>query len=638
MTRHPTTSPSQHEKHLHLNMSSLLVARFDPSLTYLALAVQALDVHQVKVQSLVSSQDMVNTSLSLGKNQKISSLLWVLPDQTSLIALGLTSGSILLYSPLLNSIVTELEHPSSLQVTDFHYSSASKSAWSTDIGGNIYEWDLQSHQLVLSMALFDLIELSESVSKILSVKYNGKAHLLVGTQNVYLVDPSTKSVVKTFHAHVLPIHTLLPVPGSKDLFLTAAEGDRFVNIYSFHSAPAKAVLVAEAAIEHVAVNQHDTVGSILTAVTENGAVEVFQNPLTFESNALATPEKSKKKRKHTKAVLSKSSEATLKFGRPADEITSPDDESLHINAVALSSGVLHVTWLENASVSYFDALPWFTDAGFAFSGTQKIEKSKQKIRATSHTADGHDVAAPKLYQESHTVITEGNAFQDDVDEEENDETLEEKINKLSEQLRQAESRGKKKLKRHTPGSLAVVLSQALKNNDSSLLDNAVLINKDPEIVRNTIARLDPSLVVVLLDRLAERITRKQSRLEGLYFWIKWVIVIHGSVLSSIPNISNKLSSLHSILTKKADTLPRLLELQGRLNLLQSQNSLKKEILNGSLVNDEDGEQEVEYVEELDDAEHAGLISDDEDDDIDMDGVDDYENSEDEMEAGMSDEA
>lgn len=614
-------------------MSSLLVARFDPSLTYLALAVQALDVHQVKVQSIVPAQDLVNTSLNLGKNQKVSSLLWVLADQTSLIALGLTSGSILLYSPLLNSIVAELEHPSSLQVTDFHYSALSKTAWSSDIGGNIYEWDLQSHQLVLNMTLFDLIELTESISRILSIKFDGLVHLLVGTQNVYLINPATKSVVKTFHAHVLPIHTLMRVPDTNDLFITAADGDRFVNVYSFHRTAAKAVLVAEAAIEHVSINKHNTVGSIMAAVTETGAVEIFKNPLTFEANPLGTPEKSRKKRKQSKAVLSKSSEATLKFGRPDDEVTSPDDETLHINAVALSSGDLHVTWLENASVSYFEALPWFTDAGFAFSGTQKIEKSKQKIRATSHTADGHDVAAPKLYQETHTVITEGNAFQDDVDEEENDESLEEKISKLSEQLRQAESREKKKLKRHTPGSLAVVLSQALKNNDNLLLDNSVLINKDPEIVKNTIARLDPSLAVVLLDRLAERITRKQSRLEGLYFWIKWVIVIHGSVLSSIPNISNKLTSLHSILSKKADTLPRLLELQGRLNLLQSQNSLKKEILNGLLANDEEEEEEVEYVEELDDAKHAGLLSDEEDDDIDMDGVDDYEISDEEMENG-----
>ncbi|KAF3992115.1 hypothetical protein FT663_02432 [Candidozyma haemuli var. vulneris] len=616
--------------------SSLLLARFDPSLTYLASAVQALDVHQVKVQSLISSQDSVNASLSLGKNQKISNLSWVSSDSTPLVALCLTNGTIQLYSPLSNSIVAELEHPSSLQITDFHYSEFSKTAWSSDVGGNIYEWDLQSHQLLSKTALFDLLELAESVSRISSVSYDGKAHLLVGTQNVYLINPYTKTVVKTFHAHVSPIHTLMPVAGHRDLFITAADGDRFVNVYSFYKTFAKAVLVAEACIEHVGIAEHDTVGSILAAITESGSVEVFQNPLNFDnSNVTETPEKSKKKRKHAKAVSSRHSDALLKFGRPDGEITNPDDETLRINALALSSSILHVTWLENASVSYFDALPWYNDAGFTFNGTQKIAKSKQKVIATSHSTDGHDVAAPKLYQESHTVITEGNAFQDDVDEEEDEESLAEKINKLSEESRQAESRGKKKLKRHTPGSLAVVLSQALKNNDNSLLDNSVLINKDPEIVRNTIARLDPSLAVVLLDRLAERITRKQSRSESLYFWIKWVIVIHGSVLASIPNISNKLTSLHSILTKKADTLPRLLELQGRLNLLQSQNSLKKEILNGSVVQDEDGEGEVEYVEELDDAEYAGLISDDEDEDMEeMDGVDDYEESDGELENGI----
>lgn len=613
--------------------SSLLIARFDPTLTYLALSVQALDVHQVKVQSLISSQDLINALINLGKNQKISNLQWVSANKLSLIALCLTNGTIALYLPVSNSIVAELECPSSLQVTDFHFSEATQTGWSADIGGNIYEWDMQTNQLLLKTALFDLLELAESVSRLSSVSYNREPHLLVATQNVYLIHPRTHTVVKSFHAHVLPIHSLFPVRGLPDVFVTAAENDRFVNIYSISQGSTKAVLVAEASTEHVALARHDAKGSILAAVTESGVVEVFKDPLTFESNGpTSTPDKSKKKRRQqSKNAQSRHSDATLKFSRPDGEVSNPDDETLHINAVAASNSVLHVTWLENASVSYFDALPWHNDAGFAFEGFQKLAKSKQKIRATAHSTDGHDVAAPKLYQEHHTVITEGNAFQEDVDEDEDEETLAEKMNKLSEQLRQMESRNKKKLKRHTPGSLAVVLSQVLKNNDNSMLDEAVLVNRDPTIVRNTIARLDPSLAVVFLDRLAERLTRNQARLEQFYFWIKWVIVIHGSVLASIPNISNKLTSLHSILTKKADTLPRLLELQGRLSLLQSQNTLKKEILNGSVAGEnEEGEEEVEYIEELDDAEHAGLISDEDDEMMEMDGEDDYENSDEEL--------
>ena len=101
----------------------------------------------------------------------------------------------------------------------------------------------------------------------------------------------------------------------------------------------------------------------------------------------------------------------------------------------------------------------------------------------------------------------------------------------------------------------------------------------------------------------------------------------------MPNMSNKLDSLHAILTKKAQQLPRLLELQGRLNMMQQQNHLRKEILDGSVVQDDydDADTDVEYVEEVDDAIEAGLI--DSDEDLDMEAADDYDEMMDEEDEG-----
>lgn len=602
-----------------------LCSKFDPTSTYLALTVQALDTHQVKVQALVLAQDLLNVTFSLKKGAKLATLEWISSEQ---IALCQTNGTILIYSPSDNSIVAELESPVNLEITDFHFCQLSQTGWSADINGNIYEWDLQNYNLVQKFALSDMLEGTEHISKLATIMYENETHLLVGTHNVYLVDIFAKTIVKTFPAHVQPIISLIAIPSNKDLFITAAEGDRFANIYSISKNTTLAVLVAQSSIKQITLGVQDA-NSVIAAIVENGSLEVFKNPLNFDHQSDSTP--LKKKRKQL-SMRSKHSDATLKFSRPVDEIRTPEDEILYINAIVATTSVLHVTWTENGAMARFDALPWLTQGGFAFSGSQVITESKEVVPTYSNTQRGHDVASARLYDENHTVITEGSAFQDDLDdEEEEDESLAEKLEKLGEDSNKKQS-GAKKLSKHTAGTLTVVLSQALRNNDHTLLET-VLTNRDPAVVQNTISRLNSSLAVVLLDRLTERITRQQLRFDQLNYWLKWIIIIHGGVLSSMPNMKNQLSSLHAILTKKATTLPRLLELQGRLNMLHLQNALKKEILAGSTTQNDydDADTDVEYVEEVDDAIKAGLVGSD--DDIDMDGLDvadDYEESEDEQ--------
>lgn len=612
----------------------IIAAKFDPTNTHFALAVQALDTHQVKVQALVVTQDLLNTLFSLGKGQKITALEWISHSE---LAVCLTSGSVLIYTPSSNSISKELQCPSNAAITDFHYSPITRTAWCADAEGNFYEWDTLSYTLLQSFGLSDMLDAVEKVSKLSTVMYQNEPHLLVGTHNVYLVDVLAKTIVKSFPAHVQPIIAITPVASEPDLFLTAAEGDRFINVYSISRNATKAVLVAPASVAQISLGiSGDRL--VVAAITETGTLEIFNNPLSSEQTT--TQESSKKRRKQlASSVHSKHSDASIKYSRPEDEIRNPDDELLAINAVSVTDSVLHTTWTENASLSRFDAVPWYSESGFSFSGATVFRKSKQIFKPTTHASSGHDVAAPKLYNEGQTVVTEGTAFQTDLvhsdEDDEDDETLAERLEKLSGGSQRHSSLGKKKLRKHTAGTLTVVLSQALRNNDHSLLET-VLANRDPSIVQNTISRLDPSLAIILLDRWAERVTRQQQRFDQMNFWLKWIIIIHGGVLSSMPNLNNKLASLHAVLTKKASTLPRLLELQGRLNMIEQQSSLKKEILNGSNTQNDydDADTDVEYVEEIDDAVEAGIIgSEDEDDDedIDMDAADDYEDEDEEDE-------
>lgn len=615
----------------------VICSKFDPSHTYLAQAVQALDTHQVKVQSVVLLQELLNTTFTLAKGAKLTTLEWVSSD---ILALCHTNGSIALYRPASNSIDATLESPLNLEIADFHVSPVSHTGWAADINGNIFEWDLHSHKLVQQFSLGEMVDSSERISRLLSVLYENEPHLLVGTHNVYLVDVFNKHVVKTFPAHVQPLHTLFPLAEDPDLFVTAADGDRFANIYSISKNSTKAVLVAQSPIHNVVLALQDA-HSVAAVVVENGSLELFHDPLVFDVAAPETPISKKKRRQAAGGVRSRHLDASVRFSRPADEIRTPDDENLYIHALAAADNVVHVSWTENGTVARFDSVVWHNESGFVFSGAHVVTEAKQALSVPKHTQNGHDVAAPKLYNEHHTVVTEGNAFQHNVESENDDESLAEKLEKLAPR----EKLGKKKLSKHTAGTLTVVLSQALRNNDHGLLET-VLTNRDPAVVQNTISRLHSSLAVVLLDRLAERITRQQLRFDQLNYWLKWIVIIHGGVLSSMPNMKSQLASLHAILTKKASTLPRLLELQGRLSMLHLQSELKREIMKGTVVQDDydDADTDVEYVEEVDDAVESGYVDSEGEMEIDVDsememeseGEIDVDGMVDDFEEGLSD--
>lgn len=634
----------------------LICAKFDPSNTYLASAVVALDTHQIKVQSINPSQASLNTSFNLENGSKLSTLSWISINQQLLIALALNNGTILIYSPLTNQIVSELTSPTNLSVTDFHYSNITSSAWSSDISGNIFEWDLINFSLIQHFTINDLLESNDTITTISSIIYQDEPHLLIGSHSVYLIEPKSRQIIKTFPAHVQPIHSIYPIPGQTDLFLTSAKGDRFVNLYSILKNSVKAVFVATSSVTDFSLGIKDESTSVLLIINETGNLEFFNNPLSSSSSSsLSSPSSSnpnspsklqskKKRRQQLSSIQSRSSNASINLSRPKVEIKSPADSHLFINSITIHHDSFIFSWLENGNVSHFDSVKWLDESGeFTYKGDKVIEKSKPNTKSTTHAVNGHDIAASTHYNEGNAVVSEGTNFKNvgnvsDDEDDEDGETLADKLEKLSTDQKSTNSKKPKKKwnggKNTNTATLTIILAQSLKNNDHGLLET-VLMNRDPIIVQNTISRLDSSLAIILLDRLSERITRQASRFDQLNFWLKWIIIIHGGVLSSLPNLNTKLANLHAILNKKANTLPRLLELQGRLNMLYQQVDLKKEIMNTNSFNndsDNDDEDDVEYIEEIDDARFNGDISEedeeDEDDDELLDGHDDYIESED----------
>ena len=147
-------------------------------------------------------------------------------------------------------------------------------------------------------------------------------------------------------------------------------------------------------------------------------------------------------------------------------------------------------------------------------------------------------------------------------------------------------------------SLGTVLTQALRTNDVNLLETCLHVD-DLNMIRATIERLNSSLATALLQKLAERLHSRPGRAGSLMVWVQWTLVAHGGYLVGQPDVVKKLTSLYRVVKERANSLPSLLSLKGKLDMLEAQMNLRKSMqrrFGGDDPENEDDEEAVIYVE------------------------------------------
>lgn len=186
-------------------------------------------------------------------------------------------------------------------------------------------------------------------------------------------------------------------------------------------------------------------------------------------------------------------------------------------------------------------------------------------------------------------------------------------------------------------SLATVLTQSLKTNDNGMLESCFHTG-DTSIIRTTIQRLDSSLAATLLQKLAERLASRPGRYGHLLVWVQWTCVAHGGALAGHPDLLKRMTSLYKVMDQRSSSLPSLLLLKGKLDMLDAQLGLRQSLRGGDDGMDSEDEDNVIYVEGQDDVEDSETetktprksIRDqayDEDESM-MNGVDESEDDED----------
>ena len=145
-------------------------------------------------------------------------------------------------------------------------------------------------------------------------------------------------------------------------------------------------------------------------------------------------------------------------------------------------------------------------------------------------------------------------------------------------------------------SLSTVLTQSLRTNDQNLLESCFHVT-DLNTVRLTIQRLDSSLAGSLIQKLAERLSSRPGRYGHLLVWVQWTCVAHGSAIAGRPEIASKIKTLYKVLNERSKSLENLLLLKGKLDMLDAQLTLRRQLrADRRPARDADDEEDIIYIE------------------------------------------
>ena len=577
-------------------ISPVVLSQYDPRGQYLCYVSTALDKQKISVEPVNKTQNdsLLNENALLldNSNLRVTCLQWsfLSNNETLCIFIGLNNGEIWLYSPLANEIVIKISTENSYEIKDlFIYEN--KQFWCIDSNDYIYQFDLTEFQLINKFKFDKCSQLNKII--VLS-----DHRILLASHQIFLVDIARKECIMTYPGHISPVNNLRLL--NNECFISGAQNDRFLNVYDLDKGSTRSVLVAQSAIVKIA-NDNET---SIAIITEDGNVELFIDPLINNTNK-------------RRALKSKQASRRLK-------LLQNDQNGIQIPIIDIfiQKDTLNVMYLQNATIPYFHQIIWkqWTEIDNSVSLNISTKKFNQQRDRTLH---GQDVASVVTYKEGNVTVTAGDNFKHvedlikdweletkEIENERSNEKGEFAIESLADKVMAisgGDTRKKSKKKGSVTGTVTVILSQALQSNDHSLLEN-VLNNRDERVIRDTIVRLKPNLSVILLERLAERIARQTHRQGALNVWVKWCLIIHGGYLVTIPNLLKTLSSLHSTLRNRGNTLNRLLALETRLDICLDRlkiNNTPDEALYGDEEQEIDlsieNEDDVEYNEELDDA-------------------------------------
>ncbi|KAK7029645.1 Small subunit (SSU) processome component [Paramarasmius palmivorus] len=582
------------------------------------------------------------------------------------VALGLTDGSVLLFSPTHGRVYWTLSNTASTaSILSIAAAKQGGNLWTSGADGIVRLWNVHKNELLASVKSEDRIPYSALAVR--PPAEDSSPELLVANHSIKLWSAAVSGTQKpkeiaSFTGHASPVKSL-QWDGSQSpprRFVSMAEGDRVLSLWDIPAdANSEGSIVASVQLDSDAravsfskSSASDSEKQILLALAASGKIGVYPIP-----DELLPPASSSRTQHKISTLLPRTTITPPSKGTsssvPVVAVSFVEDMPRTIRVARIVGGVRPV----------FDVVQYQDETG-NFIAEVTLESVKPSIAAESSSA-----TLNRRYGESSNVavgsgVEIGQNEEMDAFELQNDNNLDVDLAELtlgqrltaisgvdalpeddsededdSSQKKQKGKRTQKDLGVVPAASLTRTLIQALHSSDAKLLETC-LAHSDTVLIRNTVRRLPPQLAVPLVTACVERLGRgaRGGNLKGggggassqrgtsLITWVKTVLSVHSGHLMTMPDLVARLSGLHATLTSRLTLQESLLSLSGRLDMVLSQiemrasapsayaqrrqanaqKTAKARYVEGE-SEDEDGQMDVEV--EVDSGDEEGSIED-----------------------------
>lgn len=440
----------------------------------------------------------------------------------------------------------------------------------------------------------------------------------------------------------------------------ASDGERFINVFDASSKKLVRNLVAEQEVSSLSLYTGNSTleKQVLAAVTEDGTIELFTKPFAQPQTSQSANAKANRKQMTQKAnaslkiIRSESSDACVPvvsttvqgseiivayaeggvipvfqrvkiFDETTEELSFTGTKAVAKSKSSSAIASVKTNGTTNASENRVDETHVVVEQGNIVDDDIEMKEDAVSVSGSEDSDDDEDATKPAADEKKDTPAKQSapsedvemeNAESEAEDEEGEEDGAEPSFGELlranagQEVDVEAELDDDANLGALVPGkpttavqqiptgvSLATVLTQSLKTNDSAMLESC-FHTADTSIIRTTIQRLESSLAATLLQKLAERLSLRPGRYGHLLVWVQWTCVAHGGALAGHPELLKRMATLYKVMDQRSTSLPSLLLLKGKLDMLDAQLGLRSSIRDGHEDTDSEDEDNVIYVE------------------------------------------
>jgi len=447
-------------------------------------------------------------------------------NNSDLVAMGTTAGTVLVYSTMQGNMVTSFKTENNTRINSLVWTKSCNTIYAAGEDGSVSLFSIPKQSLITTF--------THSPEPVHSLALNRKENLLaMGSRSIHVWDIPNNKVINTFTGHANPVTRLEIL----DNFLfSSSESERVVSVWSLDTSTTSTLRV-NANVADMSVNAGEEDKISIGVLTVEGVMAVLTCSQTADKSGLVS--------QPLKSVRVKTGQGVTRT----------------VTAVGMVR--------DRVSIAYGEGM----DIAVEQMDVENIEQNtclvREKVVKSGQTESVTDVVTPKtdgqvVFLAPGSSLSTGKGKRKAEKADDDSLPVEERISLLSTDPSTPSTTT-------TPrtDTLAQLLAQGLHSNDPRILDS-VLDRADLELIDNTVKKIPAEAVVPLVTVLQKYIKGRGMVNASHAKWLKAVLTIHTGYLVSVPDCRELLTPLYALLETRTQHYNQVLQLRGKLELLTRQ--------------------------------------------------------------------